>query len=197
MRNSIFIFVPLLACSFAFGQVASNTITVSASQNASLQPDQAIFSVTVQSGLNAGLDDVVAALQGSGITAANLSGIFSLNPYTTGTGPAVPTLQWTFSLLVPLANTKATVASLTTLEQSIAKLNNGLTLAFTITGTQISQQSAQSQPCSLTGLIASATTQAQNLAAAAGGITLGPIIALSGTTSSCAITVRFSTTRYQ
>jgi|SRR5271166_5158928 len=197
MRNSIFIFLPLLACSAAFGQVASNSIAVSASQNTSLQPDQAIFSVTVQSGLNTGLDDVVAALQGSGITAANLSGIFSHNPYTTGTGPALPILQWTFSLPVPLANTKATVASLTTLQQSIAKLNNGLTLAFTIIGAQISQQLAQSQPCSLTGLIASATTQAQNMAAAAGGVTLGPIIAMSGATSTCAITLRFSTTRYQ
>jgi uncharacterized protein YggE len=92
------------------------------------------------------------------------------------------TLQWTFSLPVPLTNTKATVASLTTLQQNIAKLNNGLTLSFNIAGTQVSQQLAQSQTCSLTGLIASATTQAQNLAAA-GGVTLGPIIALSGSTS--------------
>ncbi len=197
MRNGIFIFLPLLACSFAFGQVASNTITVSASQNANLQPDQAIFSVTVGSGLNTGLDDVVAALQGSGITAANFSGIFSFISPSQSFGLGQPALQWTFSLPVPLANTKATVAILTTLQQSIAKMNNGLTLAFTIIGTQISQQLAQSQPCSLTSLIASATTQAQNLATAAGGITLGPIIAMSGATSSCAITVRFSTTRYQ
>jgi uncharacterized protein YggE len=195
MRNSILVFVPLLACSLAFGQAPSNSITVSASQNASLQPDQAIFSLTVQSGLNTGLDDVVAALQGSGITAANLVGIFSSTAPSQSFGLGQPALQWTFNLPVPLANTKATVASLTTLAQNIAKLNSGLTLAFTITGTQISQQLMQSQPCSLTGLISNATTQAQNMAAAA-GVTLGPIIAMSGATSSCAITVRFSTTRY-
>jgi len=222
MRNSIFIFVPFLACSLAFGQVASDSITVSASQSASVQPDQALFAVGVQSGVNTGLDDVLAALQGSGITAANLSSVSSTNTPSLNDGIAAPMLQWTFTLTAPLTNTKATFASLTTLQQNIAKLNNGLTLSFSIVGTQISQQLAQSQTCSLPTLVASATAQAQNLAAA-GGLTLGGIIAMSSTTSSvvssppsvvlsgsfaeisgtgvsvppCAITVRFSATRFQ
>jgi len=224
MRNSVLVFLSLLCCSLAFGQVESNSITVSASQNASLQPDQAIFAVTVQSGVNTGLDDVVAALQGSGITAANFTGvntqgqaiaILSAGPLPT----PVPTIGWTFSLPVPLANTKATVATLTTVQQNITKLNNGMTLSFNIVGTQVSQQLAQSQTCSLAGLIASATTQAQNLASAS-GLTLGSILALSSATSSvgsatqgiaelgafvsilssaiappCAVTVKFNVTR--
>jgi len=221
MRNSILVSLQLLFCSIAFGQVASNSITVSASQNASLQPDQAVFAVTVQSGVNTGLDDVLAALQGSGITAANLSSVSSSLPDVVSRAGGLM-LQWTFSVTTPLTNTKATVASLTTLQQNIAKLNNGLTLSFSIVGTQISQQLAQSQTCSLPALVVSATTQAQSLASA-GGLTLGPIIAMSGTTSNavssspsivvngsfssfsgigvaappCAITVRFSATRFQ
>jgi len=196
---------------------------VSASRNASLQPDQAVFSVSVQSGLSASLDDVVAALQGSGITAANLAGVSTPAQFCTGSCSNLnPTLQWSFSLPVPLANTKATVASLTTLQQNIAKLANGFTLSFNIVGTRVSQQLAQSQTCSLTGLVADATTQAQNLAAA-GGLTLGAIIAMAGSTSNvvssaqpgfvgllgavstvsstleappCAITVKFNATRF-
>ena len=53
--------------------------------------------------------------------------------------------------------------------------NNGLTLSFSIVGTQVSQQLAQSQTCSLSSLITAATTQAQSLAAA-GGFTLGSIL---------------------
>jgi uncharacterized protein YggE len=219
MRNSVSIFLPLLFCSIAFGQVESNSITVSASQNASLQPDQAVFSVSVQSGVNTGLDDVLAALQGSGITAANLTSVSSNSFVISFNLSNQPMLQWTFSLTTSLTNTKATVASLTTLQQNIAKLDNGLTLSFNIVGTQISQQLAQSQACSLPALVASATAQAQSLASA-GALTLGPIIAMSSSTSNavsssqgllevgnfvalssaapppCTISVRFSTTRF-
>lgn len=172
--------VLLSCCSLACGQTEVNSVTVSASNNVNLQPDQAIFSVTVQSGATTGLDDVLAALQGSGITAANLGGVSSLQLNTVGNQGL--TLQWTFYLAAPLANTKATVASLTTLQQNVAKTGNGLTLSFSILGTQVSQQLVQSQSCSLAGLIASATTQAQNLAAAANR-TVGRILALSSSTS--------------
>ena len=60
------------------GQLDSNSVTVTASNSATLQPDQAVFSIVVTSGLNASLDDVVAALQGSGITSANFAGIGGL-----------------------------------------------------------------------------------------------------------------------
>ena len=77
MRNSVRGF-SLLFSPLAFGQLDSNSITVTASRNASLQPDQAVFAVSVQSGISASLDDVLAALQGSGITAANLSSVSSV-----------------------------------------------------------------------------------------------------------------------
>ena len=222
MRKSGLVFVLVSFCPLAFGQLDSNSITVSASNNATLQPDQAVFSVTVVSSISSGLDDVLAALQGSGITAANFTGVStqgqSIAILSNGPPPApVPTIGWTFSLPVPLANTKATVATLTTVQQNITKLNNGMMLSFNIVGTQVSQQLAQSQTCSISGLISSATTQAQNLATAS-GLTLGSILALSSAASTvasgsqvpvevpglvfsatpppCAITVKFNVTRY-
>jgi uncharacterized protein YggE len=217
-------FVLLLACwcSLAFGQLESNSITVSTSNTPTLQPDQAVFSVTVTSPQTTGLDDVLTALQGSGITAANFTGVSTQQIYSvlgsSGTSTPPPMLTWLFSLTSPLTNTKATVASLTTLQQNIMKANNGLTLSFSIVGTQVSQQLAQSQTCSLSGLIAAATTQAQSLASAA-GVYLGAILALSSSTSTvvtnseivasgaflstiltnvpppCAVTVKFNVTR--
>jgi uncharacterized protein YggE len=193
----------------------SNSITVSASNSVTLQPDQAVFSLSVTSSFSSGLDDVLAALQGSGITAANLSGVTTQNEIaviSSGPGGQIPPpmLTWSFTLTGPLTNTKATVASLTTLQQNIAKANNGLTLSFSVIGTQVSQQLAQSQTCSISALLTSATTQAQALASA-GGVTLGAILALSSSTSNvvvapsnpyssptpppCAITVKFNVTR--
>ncbi len=212
-----------MCCSLAFAQLDSNSITVSASNNVTLQPDLAVFSVTVTTPLTTGLDDVLTALAGSGITAANFSGVstqLSSSLLNVGTGNQTPTplLVWLFTVTSPLANTKATVASLTTLQQNIVKANNGLTLSFSIAGTEVSEQLAQSQTCSLSALITSATTQAQGLAAAA-GVQLGAILALSSSTSTvttssqlvssgafistiynstpppCAVTVKFNVTR--
>jgi Protein of unknown function (DUF541) len=201
-----------VCCSVAFGQIEPNSITVTASNNVNLQPDQAIFSVVVQSGLNTGLDDVLTAVQSVGLTAANLANVSTLQAFTYVGQQNTPSIQWTFTLLAPLAQTKTTVATLTALQQSIMSANNGLTLSFNITGTQISQQLAQSQTCSLTALIADATTQAQSLANAS-GLHLGSITAISGSTATtmgtaspspyayinpqpCLITVRFAAARF-
>lgn len=206
-------------CSLAFAQLDSNSITVSASNSVTLQPDQAVFSISVTTPLTTGLDDVLAALAGSGITVSTFSGVTTQTSYSS-TGLQLPTttLIWQFNLTSPLTNTTATVASLTTLQQNIAKAGNGLTLSFSIVGTAVSQQLAQSQTCSLSSLVTSATTQAQALAAAP-GLQLGAILALSSSTSNttsssqlvesgafistilnsvpppCAITVKFNVTR--
>lgn len=224
MLKSGLVFVLLSFCPLAFGQLDSNSITVSASTNVSLQPDQAIFGISVQASLSTGLDDVLAALQSAGITAANFSGVSTAGQLSATILPGgqlpPPSLVWTFTLPAALTNTKATVATLTTLQQNIAKQNNGLSMSFSIVGTQVSQQLAQSQTCSLASLIASATAQAESLAAA-GSLTLGSILAMSSSTSNvfssssstfisgslstflgsanpapCAITVKFNVTRH-
>lgn len=202
--------VPVLALAFSaglvFGQVDSNSATVTASRNSTVQPDQAILSVSVLSDMNTTLNDVLAALQGSGITFANFSGV---NTHFGNTVlPALPGLQWTFALATPLTNLKDTLATLASLQRSLVQKR--LTLTYYVQGTQISQQLQQSQTCAIPDLIADARAKAQTLANA-GGRSLGGILALSGATTTtvslasqayngvfgsspqgCSITVKFS-----
>jgi len=199
MRIFPLILAPVLSLSVAFGQVDSNSITVTASRGPSSgQPDQAVFGVVVTSGVDTSLDDVIALLQGTGISAANLQ---SLNEYPISngsSGQATEALNWRFSLTAPLAKNKDTIAMLTNLQATIAKKNNGVTISFSIQGTQ---SSVQPQTCSQSDLLTDARTQAQKLADGA-GVSVGNILALSGSTtagtlySSCLLTVKFALLRY-
>jgi hypothetical protein len=157
----------LLAAAPLFAQLESHTLAISARRTINPQPDQVVFGLTVSSSPTASLDQIVAALSGLGITSANLTGISNLFPF-----------QWGFTLLAPLSNLSATIASLVKLQETIGQNNSGLALMFTIEGTQVSEQLQRSQTCSNTDLMADATAQAQNLAAAA-GLTLGPILRVS------------------
>jgi hypothetical protein len=154
----------------AFGQLEPNTIMISATRQINLQPDQAVFGLSVTSGLTVGLDQIVAALSGLNITAANLSGI--------GNNYNPPSLQWNFTLNVPFSSLTQTIGSLIQLQQAITVNNSGLALTFNFNGTQVSPQVQQSQSCSTSDLIADATAHAQKLASAA-GLALGPILKLS------------------
>jgi hypothetical protein len=214
MQKSAVICLLIFTASPAFGQVPSNSITVSVSRNTNLQPDQVVFQVTVQAGLSTSLDDVLAAVQGAGITMANLGGVSTF--YSQMGLQTISTLQWTFNLAVPFAKQKDTVTSLAALGQTISQGNSGLTLSFSVQGTQVSAQLAQSPSCSFSGLFSDAQAQAQNLAASAGA-SVGPVLALSSsavsssgatlatlsdfllgaTTPPCAMTVKFSLFRYQ
>ncbi len=153
-----------------FGQLDPHTITISATRSTYLQPDDAVFNLSVSAGAATSLDQVVAALSSLGISSSDLTGVNNTN--------APPNLQWNFNLAVSLSSLTATIGSLTKLQQTITQNNSGLTLSFSVNGTQISQQLQQSQACSNSELISDATAQAQKLAAAA-GLTLGPIAKLS------------------
>jgi len=193
MRN-LLISALVLSSSLAFGQADSNSITVTASPNyTSGPPDQAVFGVLVTSSLDTTLDGVIALLQGTGISAANLQ---SLNEYTNymGSPPQLSeTFQWRFTFTVPFAKNKDTIATLTSLQAAIAKNNNGATMSFSIQGTQ---SSAQPPACSLSDLLTSAKTQAQKLADGA-GVSLGNILAMSSPTGTvCSLTVKFALLRF-
>ena len=129
--------------------------------------------LSVTSGVNAGLDQIVSALAGLGITATNLIGVSNQVPMT---------LQWSFTLVVPFSSLTQTIGAVTKLQQTITANNSGLTLAFGINGTQASPQVRHSQSCSTSNLVADATAQAQKLASAA-GLSLGPILKLSNAPS--------------
>src|SRR5215813_1532955 len=108
LRNALlFLLIPALS----FGQLSSGSVAVTVSSGANLQPDQAVFSVTVTSGVDKSLDDVTGPLSGIGITAANLVGVNSASFTVVNGLPPVapspqPSLQWTFQLTVPLARIK-------------------------------------------------------------------------------------------
>ena len=215
------VFAPLV-----FGQMDSNSITVTASRSVSLTPDEALFSVVVGSGATAGLDDILGALEGSGITMANFSGVntsavqcvFTGTPSTLPTSPAMlPTVDWAFSLPVPLAKIGSAIKTLTAFQQTIGQNKSGFTLSFSIVGTRVSPQLQMTQTCVLADIIADAQTQAQKVASAA-GLGVGSILALSspvitsvssGTTVPvptivsqltsppvCTVTVKFGLTRF-
>ena len=204
----------MISVSLAFGQLDSNSITVTASRGPTAsQPDQAIFNLSVTSGLDATIDDVLAALPGSGITIAYFQGFNSGYLYAPS-GNQTVTLQWAFQFAVPLTKIKDTITLLTGLQQAAAKKNNGLSITFSIQG---AQSSVQSQSCSLSDLVADARAQAQKLANGA-GLSAGNILAISSPTSSanlgfgqaltlgsttpaalpgaCLLTVKFALLRY-
>jgi uncharacterized protein YggE len=189
--------VPLLA------QISNNTVTVIASQNSTAQPDEAVFSVTVTSiAAGTSLDQIVAAVSGLGITAANLVQIsnagFQVGVTFGGPAPAQPSpppvpLNWVFRLVVPFSKLKDTTAALAALQKSISQNDSGLTLSFALSGTQTSAQ--QAPACNLANLVSQARAQAQDIAGAA-GFKAGAVVGLTSTTSNgaplCSLTARFA-----
>ncbi len=174
----------LLASSMLFAQLESNTVTVTATRSVALQRDQVVFIVSVITPAATSLDDVTAALQGSGITAGQLVDV--ANPLalviTASAPPAPRLLQWGFSVSVPVAKFKDTAAMLTALQKTIVQRANGFQLSYAVNGVMASQQSAGASLCPVADLIGDARTHAQKLAVGS-GLTLGPIVGLSSVSS--------------
>ncbi len=161
-----------------FGQLDSNSVTIQASRTMVLQPDVATFSITVSSSSSTSLDQVVTALQGAGITSANLSAVDTMTEIPLRSSLPETSLVWTFSLSVPFTTLKNTVATLSTLEGNLAQQSSGLALRFSVQGSDVSPQLRGAQTCPIPDLVADARAQAKKLTDAA-GLGLGPILALA------------------
>lgn len=173
MRNWLLF---LACCPAALAQLDSNVLTVTATRSLNLQPDQASLLVNVTSNENTVLDDVLAALQPANITAANFTGVS-----TTEGNSAILTQEawyWSFTLTVPLAGLKGTLASLSMLQQSLLAAQNPMTVGYYVQSASFSPQLLASNPCPYTAVFSDAQTQGQTVATAA-GITLGPVVGLS------------------
>ena len=193
--------------------LAQNSITVTATRPSNAQPDQILLSVDVLTGTDATRDDVLSALQGSIVTAANFSSVRTVQQYiVNGTqNQAVQDLDWTFTLTAPLANFKTTLSQLTALQQIVAQKKNGMSVSFSVQGTQVSPQAQQGVTCSASDLLSDARTQAQKMAVAAGAA-VGSVLAMSGATVAqpasgalfsspdyvpmCSMTVKFALTGF-
>lgn len=205
--------VAVLASLLAFGQLDSNSVTVTASRTLTSQADQVQFKITVDTGFDQSLTDVLVLVGGLGITAANLYSVGTAQvPIFEGRDVA-PALEWAFILTAPVSRMKETISQLTAAQQNIARVR-GVALQFEVQGLQVSQQVQQNQSCSYADLISDARAQAQRLAAAA-TMNLGVILALSANaptisqgstpvsyyaspyyTSPCSLTVKFGLSRY-
>jgi uncharacterized protein YggE len=184
---------PLLA------QLSNNTVTVTASQSSTAQPDEVVFAATVTAGLDKSLNDIVAAVLGVGINAANLAqiGLASLStPYPPPPPGTVlpPSLDWTFWLAVPFSKSVDSTAALTSLQKTISQNSSGLALSFQLLFSRVSAQ--QTPNCKLADLVSQARAQAQEIAGAA-GLNAGAIAGVTSATSNaappiCSLTVRFA-----
>ncbi len=143
------IYLGLLGAAFAWGQLESNTISVTASRSYNLQPDEVVFRLVVQS-------DTAPALDG-------LRGL----QFESG----APGLPWVYTVAVPLTDTANTIRQLNALSKT-------LNLNYSAQETRASPQALAARNCLDSDLIADARVQAQKMAAAA-QLTLGPIGALS------------------
>jgi len=170
MRSLKLVAALLVAGGAAFAQLDSYTVTITASRTLNVQPDQAVIGVSFETALSAGLDDVLLQLQGSAITASDLTGVSTLG------NSQQPMNDWTFTLTVPLSGLNSTLIQLSKLQQTI---NSGFSyLDFNVQGLQVSPQLQAAQTCPLPELMTDARAQGLKLAQAA-GFGLGPVLAIS------------------
>jgi hypothetical protein len=190
--------------------LGQNSVTVTATRPAAVQPDLAVFGVDILSGTDASLDDVLNAVQGSLLTAANFSGVRSVQQYIANAQP-IASLDWNFLVTAPLTNFKPVTTQLAALGQLLAQKKNGMSLSFSVQGAQVSGQAQQGVTCSAADLLTDAKAQAQKMATAAGA-GLGGVLAMTGTTvtqagvsnpfsspvsvPSCLMTVKFALTGF-
>jgi uncharacterized protein YggE len=178
---------PLFGCSLTvrfalgamFGQPGPN-ITITATRTNAIQADQVRILLDVTSSATAGLDDVTSALTGAGIAGGAFAGFYAttIRPAPGGPQTPQPGFTWLFNLTVPLAKLSSTITQILSAEQTISAKNSGLSLAFSVEDTQISQELQQSQICPQAALLADAQAQAKQVAAAA-GVLAGPILSMA------------------
>jgi hypothetical protein len=162
--------VLLVARVLAAADLDNNTVTITATRTIKAQPDQVRVVVQVAVPQDTGLDDVLAKLKGTGITASDLQ-------YANGQQILFPdqrsnqNVQWTFVTTTSLASLKSMRTNLAQLQANLGA--NALT--FSVAGTQVS---TDAQDCPLSALVSDARKQADALAAAA-GMRTGAIVSVS------------------
>jgi hypothetical protein len=176
-----FWFAILFAATGAFGR--ADTIAISAARTVNVPPDQVQLSITLQSDVGASLDQVVSALNGTGIAAADLSGVSSP---ASSTGPGSSYLRWSFQLAVSISKLNTVAGTLAQIQQTLPKQNAGWDLSYFIGSSQVSAALQATQVCPYPALVGDAQAQAQKLAAAAGR-TLGSILTVTDSSSSVGI----------
>jgi len=147
------------ACA-AFAQLDTNVITVTASRQMNVPPDQAYIAVTFPAG-----DTQTLNL---------LSQSFPITNLTNTPGPGADQQQWAFTFVVAVQDLTKTISSL----HAMASENKSI--SYYVQGTTTSAQASAAQQCPYPTLINDAREQAAKLATAA-GMTLGQIVSMAQT----------------
>ncbi|MBS1856553.1 MAG: SIMPL domain-containing protein [Acidobacteria bacterium] len=171
------------------------TVTVTVSRAVNAAPDQAAFRLSVYSPVKATLDDVLAAVKPAGITAANFTSVSSGSAGVLGSVLNADGLQWSFTLVAPLANLKATLDQFAALQSALAKARTGMNIDYSLQGTQVSAQAQAGQGCAAADLISDARAQAQKMAAAA-GVSLGAVVGVVGSSMAAPAAAAFTSATY-
>ena len=158
MRTILMSACLFVAASHGFAQLDSDTVTVTAIRTPSGVVDEVYATVYVTTELNSTLDRVLAALQTTGITAANLATVYSFGPQT----------DWTFTLSGPYSKLKDTLAAVSRVPST-----SNISVSYSVQA-----GSPAASTCAWPALLSDAQAEAQRLAAAA-GVNVGPILALS------------------
>ena len=160
-----------LTMTFGGGQTSQRTLTVSASRTVNVTPDQVALAAYVDTTVDGTVDDAVAALAGTGFTAANL---LNVSPLYSQSGN-----EWLFSTTVPLAKITDSLAALQKAQNGVSGTAGVVTaFSFAVQGTQVSSDLAAAQDCTKTALVSDAQAYARRVAAAA-GVALNGILAIS------------------
>lgn len=172
MRRLAVLYVLLSACAFA---QTMDGLTTSASKTITLWPDNAVFVVDVTSAAGTTVDQAVAWLSGTGITATNLVGAGSTQDYLSSLTP-VMRMQHEFQMTVPYPKISDMTEKLRTATRSVTAAGGNLAYGLTLTASDDALQLARQRV--LPDLITEVKRRADTLAQAS-GLMVGTIQAIS------------------
>ncbi len=174
------LWILLAAATAAFGQLDSNTITITASSTPAAQTSNATIQVDVLLSQASTLQDAVNVVQGAGFTADNFTYVSSSSyAYLLQVSAApAPTVDWSLSRTVSATEVPSVLAAL----EAASKNQPSGTLSYTVSNAPVSQPD-----CVYTALIGAAQSQARKVADAA-GVKLGGIVSIDQGTQAQAAT---------
>jgi uncharacterized protein YggE len=159
------------------GYAQVDGISTTASRNLTLNPDEVTFYVSLTTELGTTLEEAVASMQDTGITAKQLLGITSTPEYY-GPPPQTRTARVAYQFFVthPYGRLKEVADKLETARKAVVANNGDLQFTLYVSASEKAIEDNRQQL--LPQLIAEARKKAELLANAA-GMTLGPVLNVS------------------
>ena len=171
MRPLWIVVIAACATCASAAELDNNTVTVVAMQDAARPQQQLSVSVSLLTPVDVGLDQVLATLSDVGITASELSNVYS--PYILPPDSGAIT-QWSFQHIIGFDRLKTTLTTLKALQAKLAPVMGSAPVAFHLS----SYNGLGAPSCSYSSLLTDARRQADTIAAAA-GLRTGAILSLS------------------